>query len=124
MTTPARPWSTDRSELPLAELAVGISISEADEEELKLLGLGEAFQRQNFPIPAKTGESDFIDAFNQEHPDEAIDCPALVFAFQRSGVAGQNNRLTAAENHVLFESDRMEVIVALVLKGLTQVAAG
>jgi hypothetical protein len=62
--------------------------------------------------------------YNRRHPDEPIDYPALCAAFNNAGISGLNNGLDEPANRRLFETDDLDVMVALVLKGLTNLAIG
>jgi hypothetical protein len=73
----------------------------------------------------QTGESPhaesyakLYDYYNERHPDAPIDYPALCKAFRETGIPGLNNGLDEAANRRLFKTDDVDVMVALVLKGL------
>jgi hypothetical protein len=61
-----------------------------------------------------------IDLYNsQVQPGgEPIDYPALTADFEKVGVAGLNNGLTAEENERLFTALHLPEMIALVLRGL------
>jgi hypothetical protein len=51
-------------------------------------------------------------------PDEPVDYPALAEKFQRAGISGLKNGLSHEENRRLFESDDIDEMIGLVVKGL------
>ena len=52
------------------------------------------------------------------HPDTPIDYRMVVNDFQRAGIAGLRNGLNERENRRLFDTDDVDEMIALVLKGL------
>ena len=46
------------------------------------------------------------------------------FAIESAGIPGLHNGLSEADNHKLFETDDIDEMVALVLRGLKEVFAG
>ncbi len=62
--------------------------------------------------------TEFMDYYNGRHPDDPIDYAALREVFVNSGIAGLRNGLDESDNLRLFETDDVDVMVALVLKGL------
>jgi hypothetical protein len=73
------------------------------------------FQRKDAEYAAMT------DFYNQRHPDSPIDYAALVADFETAGIAGLNNGLEEDENRRLFETNDIDEMVALVLRGLARV---
>lgn len=53
------------------------------------------------------------------HPDAPIDYRIILTDFQRAGIAGLKNGLDEQENRCLFDTDDIDEMIALVLKGLT-----
>jgi hypothetical protein len=80
-------------------------------------GLTEQKQIQNDDYRAA------YDYFNQHAPEseERIDYEKLVQYFNKQGVSGLNNGLTAEENERLFTSPHLPEIIALILQGLLAV---
>lgn len=56
--------------------------------------------------------------YNQRHPDEPIDYDSLVCTFHDGGVEALKNGLVASENERLFQTDDIDEMVSLIIKGL------
>jgi hypothetical protein len=70
------------------------------------------FQRKNADYAAT------MDLFNHRLPEAPIDYNVLLTDFQNTGVAGLKNGLDDEDNLRLFETDDVNEMTALVLKGL------
>jgi hypothetical protein len=64
-----------------------------------------------------------MELFNQRRPEAPIDYNVLLADFQNTGVAGLKNGLDEEENLRLFETDDVNEMTALVLKGLQHLSS-
>jgi hypothetical protein len=64
------------------------------------------------------GYSDMVSLYNARHRDAPIDYESLVSTFHHWGITGLNNGLDAEENARLFQTDHVDEIIALLLRGL------
>lgn len=60
------------------------------------------------------------DEYNRRHPDAPIDYDALCAQFAQAGIAGLRNGLDEEDNRILFETDDVDEMIALVLKGVSR----
>jgi len=58
--------------------------------------------------------------YNRRHPDAPIDYDALCAQFAQAVISGLRNGLDEKENRILFETDDVDEMIALVLKGLSR----
>jgi hypothetical protein len=65
--------------------------------------------------------ANMMDFYNQRHPDASVDYEALAADFQTAGITGLNNGLDEDENRRLFQTQDVDEMVALVLRGLSRV---
>ena len=75
---------------------------------------GQASQSQTY--------SETVEFYNERSclgsPHPAIDYNALIKTFHNTGLQGMNNKLEESENRALFESEDLDEMIYLILKGL------
>jgi hypothetical protein len=62
-----------------------------------------------------------VEYYNKREKDDPIDYERLCAEFAAAGIQGLNNGLNEKENNRLFDSDNMDEIIALLLKGLSAI---
>ena len=79
---------------------------------------------RDFQCERSTHHKDYApldEEYNRRHPDAPIDYDALREQFAQAGISGLRNGLDEKENRILFETDDVDWMIALVLKGLSRV---